>query len=123
MSVFTTAELEYLRGERRLARIATIGPDGTPNVNPVGMWSVAADGVVEVSGHDFDRTRKFKNVARTGRAAIVIDDVLPPWRPRGVEIRGRAEAVDGAEPRIRIHPERVIGWGLDDPGARFARNV
>jgi hypothetical protein len=36
---FTEAELAYLQGERRLARIATVGRDRTPHVVPVGMWS------------------------------------------------------------------------------------
>lgn len=29
----------YLDGERRLARMATVGRDGTPNIVPVVMWS------------------------------------------------------------------------------------
>jgi pyridoxamine 5'-phosphate oxidase family protein len=37
MSAFTSAELEYMTGERRLARLATVGTDGTPHVVPVGM--------------------------------------------------------------------------------------
>ena len=39
MSVFTETELEYLgeTGARRLARIATVGKDGTPHVVPVGF--------------------------------------------------------------------------------------
>ena len=126
MSTFTQAELAYLRGERRLAHVATVGRDGTPHVTPVGMWSVDPDsGVVEVTGHDFAATKKFRDVARTHRAAIVVDDVLPPWQPRGVEIRGHAEAVSEPRPAIRIHPERIIGWGLDDhgPGRRRARDV
>jgi pyridoxamine 5'-phosphate oxidase family protein len=126
MHAFTAAELAYLQGERRLARLATVGPDGTPHVTPVGMWSLDSDsGVVEVTGHDFAATKKFRDVARTGRAAIVVDDVLPPWRPRGVEIRGRAEALTDPQPRIRIHPERIVGWGLDDPGVgrQHGRNV
>jgi pyridoxamine 5'-phosphate oxidase family protein len=128
MSAFTDAELAYLQGERRLARLATVGPDGTPHVTPVGMWSVDPDsGVVEVTGHKFAATKKFRDVARTGRAAIVVDDVLPPFRPRGVEIRGRAEVIGDPEPAIRIQPERIIGWGLEDPdsgpGRRHARNV
>jgi pyridoxamine 5'-phosphate oxidase family protein len=115
MSVFTQAELAYLRGERRLAHLATVGGDGTPHVTPVGMWSVDPDsGVVEVTGHDFAATKKFRDVARSHRAAIVVDDVLPPWQPRGVEIRGHAEAVSEPKPAIRIHPERIIAWGLDD---------
>jgi pyridoxamine 5'-phosphate oxidase family protein len=128
MNAFTDAELAYLQGERRLARLATVGPDGTPHVTPVGMWSVDPDtGDVEVTGHGLAATKKFRDVARTGRAAIVVDDVLPPFRPRGVEIRGHADALTDPQPRIRIHPERIIGWGLEDPdagpGCRHARNV
>ena len=125
MSVYSRAELAYLQGERRLAHVATVGKDGTPHVTPVGMWSVEPDsGVVEVSGHSFDATKKFRDVARSGRAAIVVDDVLPPWQPRGIEIRGRADAVDGPRPSIRIHPTRIVAWGLEDPeGGRSARDV
>jgi pyridoxamine 5'-phosphate oxidase family protein len=123
MSTFTEAELAYLQGERRLARLATVGPDGMPHVSPVGMWTVDPDsGVVEVTGHDFEATKKFRDVARTHRAAIVVDDVLPPFRPRGIEIRGHADAVSEPEPRIRIRPQRIVGWGLDDDG-RNARSV
>jgi pyridoxamine 5'-phosphate oxidase family protein len=125
MSVYTEAELAYLRGERRLAHVATVGRDGTPHVTPVGMWSVDPEtGTVEVTGHDFAATKKFRDVARSGRAAIVVDDVLPPFQPRAVEIRGRAEAVDGPRPHLRIHPARIVGWGLDDTGGtRNARSV
>ena len=125
MSVYTQAELAYLQGERRLAHVATVGRDGTPHVTPVGMWSVDPDsGVVEVTGHSFEATKKFRDVARSGRAAIVVDDVLPPWQPRGVEVRGQAEAVDGPQPSIRIRPERIVAWGLDDPtGGHNARDV
>jgi pyridoxamine 5'-phosphate oxidase family protein len=115
MSAFTTEELEYLRSGRRLGRVATVGADGTPHVVPVG-WSLSAeDGAIEVSGHDFAATKKFRDVRRTGRAAIVIDDIasVDPWRVRGVEVRGRAEAIEGPRARIRIQPERVRSWGLD----------
>jgi pyridoxamine 5'-phosphate oxidase family protein len=96
MTLFTEAELNYLQSERRLARVATVGLDGTPHVTPTG-WPYDA-GVIEVSGHEFAATKKFRDVARHGRAALVIDDVLPPWQPRGVEIRGRAEAVPNRRP-------------------------
>jgi pyridoxamine 5'-phosphate oxidase family protein len=125
MSVFTQAEMAYLEGERRLARVATVGGDGTPHITPVGMWRIDPDtDVIEISGHDFAQTKKFRDVARTGRAAIVIDDVLPPFRPRGIEIRGTAQAVDDPRPHIRIHPRRIVGWGLDDIGnGRHARTI
>lgn len=122
MTVFTDAELSYLHAEPRLGRIATVGTDGTPHVTPVG-WNLAHENtVIEIGGTDLARTKKYRDVAHSHRAAIVIDDLAStnPWRPRGVEIRGRADAVDDP-PRIRIHPERVISWGLDGP--RSARRV
>jgi pyridoxamine 5'-phosphate oxidase family protein len=114
MRTFTEAELTYLRTERLLGRLATVGPDGTPHVTPVGWRLGPAGTVIEITGQDFAATKKFRDVARTRRAAIVIDDVQPPWRPRGIEIRGRAEAIDHPEALIRIHPERIVSWGVDD---------
>jgi pyridoxamine 5'-phosphate oxidase family protein len=125
MTGFTGAELAYLTGERRLGRLATVGPDGTPHIAPVGWSYNAALGTIDVGGHELARTKKFRDVARTGRAAIVIDDVRPPWRPRGVEVRGSAEAVRRPAALIRLHPRRIVSWGLDGNrlGARHARDV
>jgi pyridoxamine 5'-phosphate oxidase family protein len=112
MSVFTDDELGYLLGERRLARIATVGRDGTPHVTPVG-WAYNAElDTIDVGGHSVERTKKFRDVVRTGRAAVVIDDVVAPWQPRGVEVRGRAEPVGPPAALIRIHPDRVVSWGI-----------
>lgn len=125
MSVFTDEELRYLLGERRLARIATAGRDGTPHVTPVG-WAYNAElDTIDIGGHSLARTKKYRDVARSGRAAVVIDEVLPPWRPRGVEVRGRAEAVEAPVPLIRIHPERIVSWGIESEelGSRNARSV
>jgi pyridoxamine 5'-phosphate oxidase family protein len=114
MSTFTDHELDYLQAERRLARVATIGKDGMPHVTPVGTWSYNPElGTIDIGGHDFERTKKFRDVRRNGRAALVVDDVLPPWRPRAVEVRGRAEVVTEPTPLVRLHPDRVISWGLD----------
>ncbi len=124
MSAFTEDELSYLLSERRLARVATVGADGTPHVVPVG-WSFNADlDAIEVAGRDFAQTKKFRDVQRQGRAAIVIDDLAStdPWRPRGIEVRGRAEAVSEPRPLIRIHPKRIVSWGIDARG-RFSRGV
>lgn len=121
---FTDQELEYLLSERRLARVATVGADGTPHVVPVG-WSLNRElEAIEIGGYDFEQTKKYRDVERHGRAAVVIDDLAStdPWRPRGIEVRGRAEAVAEPQPVIRIHPERVVSWGVDDRG-RLARTV
>ncbi|MFI0420746.1 PPOX class F420-dependent oxidoreductase [Spongiactinospora sp. 9N601] len=114
MSVFSKQELDYLTGERPLAhklgRLATIGTDGMPHVVPVG-WSLGPDAeTVHVNGRDNAASKKFRDVAASGVAALVIDDVLPPWLPRGVEIRGRATTVGDT---IVIHPTRVVSWGME----------
>ena len=123
MSVFTEAELAYLAGGRQLGRIATVGRDGTPHVVPVAWIYNAARDAIEIGGSELERTKKFRDVARTGRAAIVVDDVerTDPWLPRGIEIRGRAEALERPAPLIRIHPERIVSWGLGRD--RSARTV
>jgi pyridoxamine 5'-phosphate oxidase family protein len=123
MSVFTEDELRYLTGGQQLGRIATVGADATPHVVPVGWIYNAARDTIDVGGHELERSKKFRDVARAGRAAIVIDDVqsTDPWRPRGVEIRGRAEAITLPTPLIRIYPERIVSWGLEQ--GRSARTV
>lgn len=118
MSVFADSELTFLRTQRLLGRLATVGRDGTPHVTPVG-WSYNPDtDAIEIGGIDLAATKKFRDVARTGRAAIVIDEVLPPWQPRGVEVRGHAEAVTQPRPLIRIHPDRIVSWGLEEDAGR-----
>jgi pyridoxamine 5'-phosphate oxidase family protein len=122
-SVFSEAELRYMVGGRQLARIATVGADGTPHVVPVAFIYNAARDSIDIGGYELERTKKFRDVGRSGRAAIVIDDLesTDPWRPRGIEVRGRAEAIALPTPLIRIHPERIVSWGLG--GAVDARSV
>lgn len=113
MSVFSAAERRYLAEGPKLARLATVGADGMPHVVPSGWSYDAALDAIVLGGRDLPATKKYRDVAATGRAALVIDDVLPPWRPRGIEVRGRAEALDGATPMIRVYADRVVSWGLD----------
>src|SRR4051795_6083966 len=123
MSVFTEAEVAYLAGGRQLGRIATVGQDCTPHVVPVAYIYNAARDTIDIGGHELEQTKKFRDVVRTGRAAIVIDDLAStdPWRPRGIEVRGRGEAIALPTPLIRIHPERIVSWGLGP--VRSARTV
>jgi pyridoxamine 5'-phosphate oxidase family protein len=116
MSRFDQAQLAYLQGERRLGRIATVGRDGTPHVVPVGTWRYNPEfDTLDVGGRDPARTKWYRDVARSGRAAFVVDDLAStdPWHPRAVEIRGRAEAVEGPATLVRIQPDHVVSWGLD----------
>jgi pyridoxamine 5'-phosphate oxidase family protein len=123
VSVFRDAEIAHLAGGRQLGRIATVGADGTPHVVPVAWIYNAARDTIDIGGQELERSKKFRDVARTGRAAMVIDDLAStdPWHPRGIEIRGRGEAIALPTALIRIHPERIVSWGLE-PG-RSARSV
>jgi pyridoxamine 5'-phosphate oxidase family protein len=125
-SGFTDRERAYLQsGEPRLARIATVGRDGMPHVVPTG-WSYNAEhDTIDVGGIELTATKKYRDAARSGTAAVVIDDVLPPWRPRGIEVRGRVEIVQRPEVTIRIHPARIVSWGLESEqiGERHGRDV
>ena len=119
-TVFTEAERAFLTTQRLLGRLATVDPTGQPHVVPVG-WSYNAElGTIDIGGRDLARTRKFRNVRANPKVCLVVDDVLPPWQPRCVQIRGDAEALDAATtgdgqpaPTIRITPPKVVSWGLD----------
>ena len=132
MSVFTGKELDYLAGQR-LGRIATVGPDGQPHVVPTSFRYNPDHDAIEVGGLRMSQTKKVRDVRRTGRASIVVDDVLPPWQPRMIEVRGTAEVLSSGgqafgknfeDTIVRIRPVRIIAFGIDS-GDRtsYARTV
>ncbi|MFI0407399.1 PPOX class F420-dependent oxidoreductase [Actinomadura sp. 3N508] len=124
--ILTDSEREYL-ATQRLARLATVGPKGDPQNNPVGYAYNADTGTFDISGWNLAKSRKYRNVQGNDQVALVIDDLasVRPWHVRGIEIRGRAETVVVDDPRgtgsgvdlIRIHPHTIFTWGLD-PGAQ-----
>jgi pyridoxamine 5'-phosphate oxidase family protein len=114
---FTGEEIAYLRSQR-LARIATVSPDGQPDVAPVGY---EFDGThFFVGGLDPAKTRKFRNVqAGNVKVALVIDDLVStdPWTPRFMRVYGTAEIVErpgqfGPAPYLRITPSISWSWNL-----------
>ncbi|MGZ4639108.1 MAG: PPOX class F420-dependent oxidoreductase [Actinomycetes bacterium] len=116
------AERAYLASQR-LGRLATVDPHGQPQNNPVGFFVEDELGVIDIGGRAMGRTKKFRNVQSQPLVSLVVDDLasVRPWRVRGVEIRGRAEALTDWQPpfpyysreAIRIHPSKIISWGLD----------
>jgi pyridoxamine 5'-phosphate oxidase family protein len=121
MSMFTDSELEYLAGQR-LGRIATVGPDGQPHVVPTSFRYNPEHDAIDVGGLRMSQTKKLRDVQRTGRASIVIDDVLPPWQPRMIEVRGTAAVVASGgkafgeqfeDTIVRIQPIRIVAFGIE----------
>src|SRR5713101_365512 len=90
---FTEEEAAYLTSQP-LARIATVGPDGQPDVAPVGF--------------EFDGTY------------LDVGDLVStdPWTPRGLRVYGTAELIErpgrfGPGAYLRITPEISWSWNLD----------
>ena len=132
-TAFTDSELAYLAGQR-LGRLATIAPSGAPQNNPVGFTVNAELGTIDIFGFNMGKSKKYRNVQANPKVAFVVDDLasVDPWVVRGVEIRGIAEALEEVAPPmaqmphqvIRIHPKRIISWGVDSGApSRSARNV
>jgi pyridoxamine 5'-phosphate oxidase family protein len=130
--VFTDGELAYLRSQR-LGRLATLAPDGTLQNSPVGFSVHEGAGVINIGGRNLGATRKFRNVAANGQVAFVVDDIasVDPWIVRCLEVRGTAEALTDQIPLspymspevIRIHPRRVISWGMGQDGSESSRRT
>src|SRR5260370_41142967 len=100
MSAFTASELDYLASQR-LGRIATVGPDGQPHVVPTSFRYNAEHDAIDVGGPRMSQTKKLRDVQRTGRASIVIVDVLPPSQPRMIEVRGPAAVTPAGAKSLR----------------------
>jgi pyridoxamine 5'-phosphate oxidase family protein len=141
MTLFTPAEIDYLVSQP-LGRLATVGADGRPHVMPVGVfYDPETEALVVGSAADMPRSKKFRDARRNPDVAIVVDDLatVDPWTPRGIEVRGVAEALDdgGVEvgrrlgagfdfhpAYLRIRPRRILSWGLTgDSFALDARDV
>lgn len=129
----THREREYLASQI-LGRLATLGPDGTLQNSPVGFRYNTDTDTIDIGGRNMGATKKFRNVRANGAVAFVVDDLASrdPWTVRGVELRGRAEALTTERAPgpgmsaeiIRIHPQRVIAWGIDpDHEGMHARTV
>lgn len=133
MSVFTREEIEYLNGQR-LARLATAGPDGQPHVVPLAFRYNPEHDTIDVGGHDFAKRKKWRDVHKNPKVALVVDDLasIQPWRPRGIEIRGEAEVLHSGgktvnpgfnDEMFRIKPARIYSWGLVEGHRGSGRDV
>ena len=127
MSVFTANELDYLR-QQRLGRLATVDANGDPHVVPVGFRYNPETDTIDVGGHNVTQTKKWHRARQHPRVAFVVDDVLPPWQARAIEIHAQAELLEhggeqfpsGFAPQImRLHPLKIIAWGIE--GERRSR--
>ena len=123
---FTPNEQEFL-DQQPIGHLCTEGPDGDPQIRPVGVH-LGADGTIEIVGHALASTQKWRNVIGNPRVAFIVDEVasVKPPRAQGVEVRGTAQALPGQGSTddglsgdiIRITPRRIVSWGIDHPDTR-----
>ncbi len=132
-STFSEAEAAFVRWAR-VARLATVGPDGLPHAVPV-CPVLDEDGRIIVCLEK--GSVKHRNAAADPRVALIFDDYREDWDANAaVLIRGRAEFLEGEawerargllyekflqyqplaeitdDPIVAIAPEHVAGWGL-----------
>ncbi|MFJ2838998.1 PPOX class F420-dependent oxidoreductase [Nocardia sp. NPDC087230] len=118
---FTINEQQFL-AEAGIGRLATVSPDGVVQNNPTN-YRVNADGTIDIGGMRMRTSRKYRNVEAGSRVSFVVDQQVSaePYVIRGIEVRGKAVALEDEEPPfphqervvLRIHPDRVISWGID----------
>ena len=136
MSAFTDAEVAYLRGAR-LARIATVGPEGQPHMIPVTFHYNGDEDTIDVGGVDFGNGKKWRDAQRNPRIAFLLDE-SGGGTARAIEVRGVAELHENGGESInpkfpnfapqffRIRPSRIVSWGVEqggDSGSDFSPNA
>ena len=126
--MFSQQEQAYLQTQL-LARLATIEPDGQPDVDVVGFEFDGAR--FYIGGHQLETTRKYKNiVAGKRKVSLIIDDLKTrePWAPRAIKIHGVAEVVEhegrmGPGSYIAITPTVSWSWGIEEPQFRQGKAI
>jgi pyridoxamine 5'-phosphate oxidase family protein len=125
----TNAEQRFLARHTH-GHLATIGPDGIPQVKPLGFSYNAALGTIDIAGWNMAGSAKYRNVRANPHVAFVVDEVTAPTMEGAhfLEIRGDAETAVGPQDAtghlapdiIRIHPRRVISFNVDPAHPGFA---
>ena len=124
--VFTEVEYRY-HSSHSLGRLASIGPDGAPQIHPVVFRVDRVGNSIEIGGPLLRETQKFRNfkpprVAGRRRSGDRLESSA--HTARGLEIRGAAELSQPTPPLtsgfgtdiIRIRPALIVAWNLDRPG-------
>ncbi|MBH0779300.1 PPOX class F420-dependent oxidoreductase [Nocardia bovistercoris] len=114
-------ELGYL-GVHPRGHLATVSPNGTPQVKPVGFEYNAEFGTIDIAGYEMAASAKYRNIAEHPSVAFMVEDAIGVGAQgmRFLEIRGLAEpaVTEAADAHlsphiIRIRPQRIVGWNVD----------
>lgn len=92
--MFTETEIAY-QTSQRLGRLATVQPNGTLQVSPVGFSDNPDTSTIDINGVNPAKSRKFRDIADNGRAALVVDE--PDTEAHGLASRNRDVDQETAE--------------------------
>ena len=118
MKSMSEAEVkDFLRSGTRTGALATVKADGRPHVAPI--WFVVHDDTVVFNTHE--DTVKARNLRRSGRAMLSVDDPNPPYS--FVTVEGSV-AIEPDDPDLVAIATEIGGryMGPDLAGQYGARN-
>lgn len=115
--MMTSPELDTFLREQRTCRVATVGADGSPHVG--ALW-FCWDGT-SLWLYSITRSKRWAQLRRDPRLAVVVDDGTEYGELRGAELSGEAVVVGEAprtgEPCAELDaPEKLFAakyFGLD----------
>jgi pyridoxamine 5'-phosphate oxidase family protein len=126
---FTDAEVRFLTRQER-GHLATLAPNGTPQIKPLGFTYNPTLGTIDITGFNMAASAKYRNVGIHPDVAFVVDEVTEASMEGAhfLEIRGVAETALGThDPRghlapeiIRVHPRRIVSFNVDPDHPGFA---
>ncbi len=109
-----TADMLRLIEEQRLGFIATVNPDGSPNLSPKGTFMALDDHTIGFA--EMRSPRTLANIGRDGRVEI---NIVDPFGRKGTRFRGAARFVmRGDDEFERLYPKWQAVWS-DALGAMF----
>ncbi len=114
MTEFSEAELTYLKSQR-LGRLATVDPKGQPQANPVGFFP-QDDGTILVGGYALGTTKKWRNLQKNPKVALVVDDIVSLQPVEGARRRHPGRGGTPHRP-ARVGPALQRGADPDPPAA------
>ncbi|MFD7668831.1 pyridoxamine 5'-phosphate oxidase family protein [Streptomyces sp. NPDC059788] len=113
--MMTPHERDAFLAEQRTCRVATVGADGTPHVG--ALW-FAWDGTA-LWLYSITRSKRWAQLRKNPRIAVVVDDGHDYGELRGVELSGSA-AVVGEAPRVGNAGAELDAAGPDVTGVDAA---
>jgi pyridoxamine 5'-phosphate oxidase family protein len=126
---FNDAEVRFL-ARQSLGHLATLAPNGTPQVKPLAFTHNPTLGTIDITGFNMSGSAKYRNVQSHPDVALVVDEVTEQSMDgvHFLEIRGVAETAVGTHDRqghlspeiIRIHPRRIVSFNVDPDHPGFA---